>query len=146
MRYESSGILNHLPIIFKRLQKIFKINHNMLFFYVIFIFLMALLNNSLTMTYPSASGCRSWLMPLTIQLNRRAYSPLARASRQSRALSTVRSLRICSPKTKLSILHATIRERNEQPLGKRIMAVLSSLDCTLPMNLFTKFKTVLVTT
>jgi len=107
---------------------------------------MAFLNNSLTMTYPSASGCRSWLMPLTIQLNRRAYSPLARASRQSRALSTVRSLRICSPKTKLSILHATIRERNEQPLGKRIMAVLSSLDCRLPMNLFTKFKTVLVTT
>lgn len=38
MRYESSGILNHLPIIFKVLQKIFKINHNILFFLRYFYF------------------------------------------------------------------------------------------------------------
>ncbi|KAH3803695.1 hypothetical protein DPMN_131962 [Dreissena polymorpha] len=39
----------------------------------------------------------SWLMPLTIQLNKRAYSVLAKASLQSTARSTVRSFLICSP-------------------------------------------------
>ena len=45
----------------------------------------------------SSSGWSRWLMPLTIQLKRRPYKALARASLTSLASTTLRSLTICSP-------------------------------------------------
>ncbi len=49
------------------------------------------------LTYMSSTGCICWLIPLTIQLNSLRYRAFAKASRQSHACPTVRSLRICSP-------------------------------------------------